>query len=94
MADESLSDLHRSSENENRLRVEFEKPGFDFGPIRENEGLINIEDEGENGYLIRTQRELDIRKNLFEESVRQENPIYLLMKVELSLEDIFRNLTN
>ena len=93
VADKSLDTLYKEAEGENMLRLEFEKPGFDFSGIKNQEGVLLVTQEKGNRYLITSQKGTDIRRQVFEESVRQNNPIYSLSIVETSLEEIFRKLT-
>lgn len=92
IADEKTTVL-RSGKNENVLFVEFEKSGFDFALIRAVQGVKDIVNQGPNQFQIVTEPETDVRRKVFEESVRQDNPIYQLIKSEKSLEDVFRKLT-
>ncbi|MCB9234297.1 MAG: gliding motility-associated ABC transporter ATP-binding subunit GldA [Bacteroidia bacterium] len=93
VADEATVNLHAKAGGENLLRVEYENEGFDFKALTEMLGVLEISNEIGNQYLIRSEKEVDVRRKVFEESVRQDNPIRKLMIVETSLEDIFRDLT-
>jgi ABC-2 type transport system ATP-binding protein len=92
IADEK-TEILRVGQNENVLFLEFEKEGFDFSRIREVNGVKEVVSKGKNQYQVVTVREIDIRRTVFEESVKQDNPIFQLIKIEKSLEDVFRTMT-
>ncbi len=75
------------------ILLEFEKSAFDFTSIKSLEGVIGVDDLGENKFRIRTKSNTDIRKIVYEESIKQGNSILSLNKEEYSLEDVFRKLT-
>jgi ABC-2 type transport system ATP-binding protein len=89
-ADENMEALRATANRENVLLVEFEKEKFDFEAFKD---VASVLPETSVRFRIVSPADTDLRKQLFEESVRQENPLFLLMKVQKSLEDIFRNLT-
>lgn len=93
VADKSMEDLQAGGATENVVKVEFEKPQFDTLPLEGMAGVIQVRNDSPTHVTIRSNRETDVRRKLFEESHRQDNPIFSLMKVRLSLEDIFRSLT-
>ncbi len=93
VANETTANLRAGNENEIILKIEFEKPDFDTTLLASQTGVKRIEKETQFQFSIHCNAETEIRPKLFEESVRQENPLSSFSKVKHSLEDIFRNLT-
>lgn len=93
VTDQSIQDLYSGTGQEMMIRVEFEQPGFDWSRLQQEPGYAGLNIRSEKSFELRSTQNTDLRRKLFEESVRQDNPIFALMKVEQRLEDIFRNLT-
>ena len=93
VADESMEELQAGGSEENIVKVEFEKEEFETTALSVLPGVIQVRKDSPIQFTIRSNRETDVRRKLFEESNRQDNPIFSLMKVRRSLEDIFRSLT-
>ena len=93
VADESMEEMQAGGSEENVLKVEFEKIEFETAPLSGISGVIQVRKDSPTQFTIRSNRETDVRRKLFEESIRQDNPVFSLMKVRRSLEDIFRSLT-
>ncbi len=90
---DSKANVQQKASGEQLILLEFEKSAFDFTSIKSLEGVIGVDDLGENKFRIRTQNNTDIRKIVYEESIKQGNSILSLNKEEYSLEDVFRKLT-
>lgn len=94
VADENLDTLRSGAPDQNVLRVRFEQPGFNFETIQQGRAGVVVEERLPGEFTLRSPKELDLRRALFEQSMQQDNPIFLLQKVERNLEEIFRSLTN
>ncbi len=95
VADGPISDVGGGNQQENVLRVSFDKPGFSILPIQASYKGIRIENEGLDGreFSFYSPMDLDLRRSVMEQSIAQDNPIATLQKKEKNLEEVFRNLT-
>lgn len=96
VADEPIGALRAGKGNENVIRVQFDKPGFDLAPLRAACAELKIRNEGnsETEFVLFSPKDQDLRRLLMEQSIQQENPIAQLQKKEKNLEEVFRSLTN
>jgi ABC-2 type transport system ATP-binding protein len=96
VADESLEMLRAESGQQNILKIEFERAGFNPTPILDLHGGTTVMQDGENQRLFTFTLPdgVDLRPSLYHESQSQNNPISMLLKKEKNLEEIFRGLTN
>jgi ABC-2 type transport system ATP-binding protein len=95
VADGAMEDVRGGKNQENILRISFDKPGFALEPITAQHPGIRIEAEGLQGreYSIYSPVEVDLRRTIMEQSIVQDNPIASMQKKERNLEEVFRNLT-
>ncbi|HHG83892.1 MAG TPA: ATP-binding cassette domain-containing protein [Bacteroidetes bacterium] len=95
VADETISALRGSRGKENVLRIGFDKPGAPLATLLEAHPEANLRQEDSEGleFVIHTPENLDLRREIFEMSLAQQNPIRLLQQSEKNLEEIFRSLT-
>jgi len=93
IADSPIAELSKLGKQEAHLSIEFEKAGFNFGTIEKLAGFIRLEQKSDREYLLVSELKIDLRKNIYEESVKQNISILSLKQVETSLEDIFRQIT-
>lgn len=90
IADRTIKELSAAIETDQVVRLETEKPGFDLRPIEALPTVKSIEPQTATTFIIRAEASEDIRKFIYEESVRQGNTLLSLSKDEVSLEDLFR----
>lgn len=62
--------------------------------LKELNGVSSVEDIGNNRWRLITKSKQDIRKDIFQLAVNLNNPLIELHKEELSVEDVFRQLTS
>lgn len=93
VADEQMDVLRSGGIDQNLLRVGFEKPGFDFGPVLADRDEVTLTQTAPLEYTLRSPSGTDLRRQILEQSLAQDNPLVLLQKVEKNLEEIFRSLT-
>ena len=93
VADAPTERLKDFVENESIVRVELELEGFDLAEIEGIDGVKTINQLNPLSFEIHSQPEIDIRKQLFQSCVAQQNVILSLQKETYSLEDAFRKLT-
>jgi ABC-2 type transport system ATP-binding protein len=96
VADEGLDDLRGGKSKENVLRIAFDKPGFESQTVQQQFANVRIRVEGTAGtdFTFFSPTDVDLRPFIFEQSLRQQNPIAQLQKKEKNLEEVFRSLTN
>jgi len=93
VADAATSQLAAMANESAQIQVTLDKPNFDFKNIRNQEGVLEIKQLSDTMFVIRTKVEVEIRRALFQECVKQENVILELNKETYSLEKSFRKLT-
>jgi ABC-2 type transport system ATP-binding protein len=91
--DAPLQELRRQRTGSTVLRVQFEKPGFDPTLLRSEAGVLDASMTDETHCTLRCAPDADLRKRVYEESLRQGNPILNLGTEQENLEAIFRQLT-
>ena len=94
LIDTSKEILQNQAKSENIYRLEVEKEGLDLSPIQQMEGFISISNISSTEFFIKSDKSLDLRKTLFELCNQQNNPILSLNKENMSLEAIFKKMTN
>lgn len=94
LIDTSKEILQNQAKSENIYRLEVEKEGLDLSPIQQIEGFISISNISSTEFFIKSDKSLDLRKTLFELCNQQNNPILSLNKENMSLEAIFKKMTN
>ncbi|MFN0201623.1 MAG: ATP-binding cassette domain-containing protein [Bacteroidia bacterium] len=93
VADAIPSQLAAMANDQTEIRVTVDIANFDISTLQKIAGVTEIQSISPNSFLIRTQTDLEIRKELFAECVRQNCIILELSKQVFSLEDSFRKLT-
>ncbi len=94
VANEVVKDIHNSLQEETIVTVEFEKEGYDFSFVLDQDGVISVNQLTPCIFEVKTRSSTDIRSFLFHDCVRQQNVILSLQQEMYTLEDTFRNLTN
>ncbi len=95
VADGPMEDVRGGKNQENVLRISFDKAGFSTLPIAALHKSIRVEQEGllDKEFSFYSPVDLDLRRAIMEQSIVQNNPIAALQKKEKNLEEVFRNLT-
>ncbi len=94
MVDDSKENLQNQAKSENVYRLEVEKMGLNLESIRNLEGFVSLNKISDTEFLIKSEKNLDLRKVIFELCNKQDNPILSLKKENMSLEEIFKKMTN
>lgn len=89
--DEKMENLLSEGSDEKMFNVVFENAGFD-NSLLNNAGVVS-ESTDEKSFVYRAGETIDVRRMLFEESIKQNVPIERFSKVEKTLEEIFRQAT-
>ena len=89
-ADESISTLRGGGGKENVLRIGFDKPGAQLDALVQAHAGVTLRQEDADGleFVLHSPENIDLRREIFEMSLAQENPIRLLQQSEKNLEDI------
>lgn len=93
VADAPTDQIRKLSKDETKIEVEFDKVGFDISAVEKLAGVSRVEASGGNLFQIYSDAEVDIRRDLFQICVEQENVILSLNKQTYTLEEAFRKLT-
>ena len=95
VADGPMEDVRGGKNEENVLRVSFDRPGFDPASIAALHAGVRIQKEGlqDREYSFYSPADVDLRRAVMEQSISQNNPIASMQKKEKNLEEVFRNLT-
>lgn len=91
--DAPMNQLRQQSVGAVVLRVQFEQPGFDPALLRTETGVLEAVMTDATHCTLRCAPGMDLRKRVYEESLRQNNPILNLGTEQENLENIFRQLT-
>ncbi len=94
LVDDTKDNLQNQAKSENIYRLEVEKEGLNLENIKLLEGFISLNKVSETEFFLKSDKNLDLRKALFELCNQQENPILSLNKESMSLEAIFKKMTN
>lgn len=98
IAQGNISELHSLVLKRNVIKVagRFDKELLDYLPTK-IEGIYDIklvsEKENIKEYEIETEKDIDIRENIFDLAVKENWKLIELHQVSISLQDIFRELT-
>lgn len=98
IAQGNISELHSLVLKRNVIKVagKFDKELLDYLPTK-IEGIYDIklvsEKENIKEYEIETEKDIDIRENIFDLAVKENWKLIELHQVSISLQDIFRELT-
>ncbi|HXD93197.1 MAG TPA: gliding motility-associated ABC transporter ATP-binding subunit GldA [Bacteroidia bacterium] len=92
VANDGTQHLQESSQQKSVLRVEFDKE-TSKNSIKNIEGVIEVKLLTGNIWLIITDADKDIRKDIFDYAVSNKLSVLAMQKEEQKLEDIFKQLT-
>jgi len=92
VANDGTQHLQESSQQKSVLRVEFDKE-TSKNSIKNIEGVIEVKLLTSNIWLIITDADKDIRKDIFDYAVSNKLSVLAMQKEEQKLEDIFKQLT-
>ena len=91
VADNSASEL-QYEENKQVVYVEFEGD-FNKNHLKKETGISNVENVGENAWLIESSANLDLRKVIAQFAQKHNLLVLTLRKEEKTLEEVFKELT-
>lgn len=93
VADDTTSNIHLKMSNDiNEIKVEFEKSA-DLNELKKINAVINIKKLDEKSFLIETSKKNDVRKDIFDFAVKNDNAVLSIQLQEKSLEKVFNELT-
>ncbi|UZR95862.1 gliding motility-associated ABC transporter ATP-binding subunit GldA [Chondrinema litorale] len=92
VADNQVGKLRTSETREIKIMLELESPA-DISSVKDVEGVLDFEEKGEKSYIIKAVPDTDIRGDIFRKAVASNWVITGLSQEEVSLENIFQNLT-
>lgn len=93
VADAPAHQLKKMANNANHIRFSIDKKGFNTQYLKNQPGVLEVIHESDTKFIINTDTDIEIRKTLFEECIKQG---FVLMRLEVesfTLEDVFRKLT-
>ena len=91
VADNSASEL-QYEDNKQVVYVEFEGD-FNKNHLKKETGISNVENVGENAWLIESSANLDLRKVIAQFAQKHNLLVLTLRKEEKTLEEVFKELT-
>ena len=91
VADNSASEL-QYEDNKQVVYVEFEGE-FNKNHLKKETGISNVENVGENAWLIESSASLDLRKVIAQFAQKHNLLVLTLRKEEKTLEEVFKSLT-
>ncbi len=93
IADNTTENIHQKfNKNSTELEVEFSEK-ISIGELKKIDGIQDVEFLGQNTYLVRTDISKDLRKEIFDFAVKNNNPVLSIQIKETSLEKVFNELT-
>jgi ABC-2 type transport system ATP-binding protein len=92
VADRPIEDL-KNIKPEAQYQVEFDK-AFTKSELRRIEGISKISENGTNRWMLEAKATVDMRAAIFQFAVQNQAAVLEMQKQSLSLEDIFKELTN
>lgn len=92
VADRPIEDL-QNLKPEAQYQVEFDK-AFTKSELRKITGISKIKENGNNRWLLEAKATVDMRAAIFQFAVENQAAVLEMQKQSLSLEDIFKELTN
>ncbi|HOK39329.1 MAG TPA: gliding motility-associated ABC transporter ATP-binding subunit GldA [Bacteroidales bacterium] len=93
IADDTTENIHKNfNKNSIELKVEFSEK-ISIEELKKIQGILEIEFLGLNTYLVRTDISKDLRKEIFDFAVKNNNPVLSIQVQETSLEKVFNELT-
>ncbi|RMG61413.1 MAG: ATP-binding cassette domain-containing protein, partial [Bacteroidetes bacterium] len=93
IADAPKAQIRDIAGNSSRVLVELEGPVLDPAPLASLAGVREVKDLGDNRWEIIAEVDIDIRRALFQEVVKQGQVMLRLEKETYTLEEAFRLLT-
>jgi len=99
VADDTPENLSKTLSNDHRVMARIAGPKIDVQKLLQNlPGIISVtqqaqQEKGSHDYLIETKPGADIRRTMFSRLAERSWPILMLRSMELTLEDIFLQLT-
>jgi ABC-2 type transport system ATP-binding protein len=95
VADGPMDDVRGGQQEENVLRISFDRPGFDATAVQTLHPRIRVMAEGlqNREFSFYSPAEIDLRRVIMEQSLAQDMPIEAMQKKEKNLEEVFRHLT-
>jgi ABC-2 type transport system ATP-binding protein len=94
LKDSPIQELRSQHAGQTTLMVEFEKPDFRFERLFQSVPGLSLQPESQTRFVLIAPAEVELRKLINEESIRQENYILTMNMAQSNLEDIFRQLTS
>jgi ABC-2 type transport system ATP-binding protein len=91
VADRPIADLKELASG-HRYRVEFDQV-ISKSALRKIEGLRSVEDLGANKWLLEALPQVDLRAKVFDFAVGQKTAVLEIQKQSVSLEEVFKKLT-
>ena len=92
VADDLTENLHKISQKEEILLVEFDKPVNEV-LLKSIQNIVSIEKTGENSWKIIASSQFDIRPIIFQFAIDNKLTVLSLSKQEHTLEEVFRQVT-
>jgi len=92
VADDSTSNLSKRAAGKDLIRIEFSMP-VDMGELKKIEGVKATRQLDGNTYEIEASGGKDIRQDIFNFAVRNNNSVLSLNREKQSLEEVFQALT-
>lgn len=93
VANSDAKALQEDNAEQQTLSVEFDKP-INYQQLKNIQGLVAIEKNGEKGFKIKFNKTQDIRPEIFQFAVKNNLTILSMQLEKQSLETIFQKLTN
>ncbi len=92
VANDSIEILQQQTANKSVISVEFDAP-TSKNALKKIAGVVDVEQLNNNNWLLYSDADTDIRKELFNFAIEQKLAIITIKKEEQNLEDIFHSLT-
>ncbi len=92
VADDLTENLHKISQKEEILLVEFDKPVNEV-LLKSIQNIVSIEKTSENSWKIIASSQFDIRPIIFQFAIDNKLTVLSLSKQEHTLEEVFRQVT-
>lgn len=92
VADRPIEDLKNLASGI-RFRVEFDK-SFSKSALKKIGGLKDVQELGENRWVFEVREDVDLRAKVFKFAVENEAAVLEMQKESVSLEEVFKKLTN
>ncbi len=93
VADQANDKQHLEPQEEYRIHLEVMNSGLNSATLLQMEGVLKVLEVSLTAFEIRTAGDADLRPAIFRLCATTDNPILLLQREALTLEDTFRKLT-